>query len=464
MSKFFYNVFLLVYNVAAYILCPWMPKARKWVNGRKNWREKISQQWAVARPPTANRQLPTVVWMHCASLGEFEQGRPVLESLRQKNPGHKIIVSFFSPSGYEIGKDYAGADMVCYLPMDSETNAKDFLDIIQPSLVLWVKYEYWFYFLQEINNRKIPLLLISGIFRPGQAFFKCYGDLHRQMIVFFSHLFVQNQGSYDLIAPLVGKEKITVAGDTRFDRVIEIAENFKPIPEIEQWLNGADKVFVAGSTWPEDEEELTHYVKNHPEIKFIIAPHNIDEENIADAMELFPMAVKWSVANGQWSVGESANVRRETSDVNKIMPLRKLEESIESNPLTTYHSPLTHVLLIDTIGLLSKLYHYATVTFVGGGFGDDGVHNVLEAAVYGKPVIHGPEFEKYPEAVGLVEAGGAYNVEDALELESILERLFSDKPFYDEASQAAKTFVYKQQGATKQVMDYIKQTVFPPIA
>ncbi len=472
MAIFFYNLFLFVYSFAARLVSPWTPKAKQWVNGRKNWRETISSRWSVVNngkttddgQQATTSESPLTIWMHCASLGEFEQGRPVLESLKQKNPSCKIVLSFFSPSGYEIRKNYTGADMVCYLPMDSKTNAKDFLDIIQPSLVLWVKYEYWFYFLQAINSRKIPLLLISGIFRPGQAFFKWYGDLHKQMIVFFSHLFVQNQRSYDLITPLVGKEKVTVAGDTRFDRVIEIAENFQPIPEIEQWLNGADKVFVAGSTWPDDEEELTHYVKSHPEIKFIIAPHHIDEENIADAVELFPMAVKWSVVSGQWAVSESSGENRQTLSVSPEMSKKTFEETVTSSPLTTHHSSLTHVLLIDTIGLLSKLYHYATVTFVGGGFGDDGVHNVLEAAVYGKPVIHGPEFEKYPEATGLVEAGGAYDVEDALELESILDQLFTDQSFYDKSANAAKTFVYKQQGATKQVMDYIKQTVFPPNA
>lgn len=446
MANIIYNLFLFTYSFAAKLISPWTPKARQWVNGRKNWQENLDRQWGlVIKNEIIVTSSPHTIWMHCASLGEFEQGRPVLESLRQKNPHYKIVLSFFSPSGYEIRKDYAGADMVCYLPIDSKANAKDFLDIIKPSLVLWVKYEYWFYFLQEIHNRKLPLLLISGVFRTEQAFFKWYGGLHRQMITFFSHLFVQNQASYNLIFPLVGDDKITIAGDTRFDRVIEIAENFKPITAIEKWLDGTAKVFVAGSTWPDDEEELTHYVKLHPEIKFIVAPHHIDAENIADSMQLFPMAEKWSVING----------RREEPITNIIEVGTNFNETNKSLPLTTHHSPQTNVLLIDTIGLLSKLYHYATVAFVGGGFGDDGVHNVLEAAVYGKPVIHGPEFEKYPEATGLVNCGGAFDVEDALELETVLDQLFEDNTFYNKSAKAAKEFVYAQQGATKQVVEFI---------
>lgn len=453
MTKIIYNLFLFTYSLSARLISPWNSKAKQWLNGRRYWRKNLNNQWL-----TANPDFSPTIWMHCASLGEFEQGRPVLERLKQKKGGYKIVISFFSPSGFEIRKNYAGADMVCYLPMDGKTNAKDFLNIIQPSMALWVKYEYWFYFLQEINNRKIPLLLISGVFRPNQAFFKWYGGLHKQMITFFTHLFVQNEASYSLILPLVGKEKITVAGDTRFDRVIEIAENFKPFPEIEQWLNGAEKVFVAGSTWPDDEEELAHYVKTHPEIKFIIAPHHIDEDNIAEAMELFPMAQKWTVACRLWAVGKTPSENQETLNIVK----QSSETTIENPSFPAHHSPLTHVLLIDTIGLLSRLYYYATVTFVGGGFGDDGVHNVLEAAVYGKPVIHGPEFEKYPEAEGLVDCGGAFDVEDALELENVLDQLFAEKDFYDKAAKAAKKFVYRQQGATGQVVDFITKTVFLP--
>lgn len=448
MAIFFYRIFLSIYVLAAKLISPWQPKAKLWLQGRKNWRKKLESEWAIVNEQlTIDAKPPFTIWMHCASLGEFEQGRPVLEMLRLKNPNHKIVLSFFSPSGYEVQKNYAGANMVCYLPMDSEANAKDFLDIIKPCLALWVKYEYWYYFLQAINSRNIPLLLVSGVFRPDQPFFKWHGQLPRKMLTFFTHFFVQNQTSYDLTLPLVGKEKITITGDTRFDRVIDIAEKATSIPEIEKWLGGAEKVFVAGSTWPDDEEELTHYVKLHPEIKFIIAPHHIDAENITDSMKLFPMAEKWtSLVRPQTLDGHNKTSSKDPSSIPQHLPH------------TIQHAASTeNVLLIDAIGLLAKIYRYADITYLGGGFGNDGVHNVLEAAVYGKPVIHGPEYEKYAEATGLVACGGAYEVDDALELEKILDQLFANKTFYNNAANAAKKFVYEHKGATKMVIDYIEK-------
>lgn len=386
------------------------------MQGRRNWQQSLQLQ--VKQRCTPGN--PTI-WMHCASLGEFEQGRPLLEKLAGNYSSVNIVVSFFSPSGYEICKNYKGASLVCYLPMDSAANAKAFLQIVQPTLVLWIKYEFWYHYLTQIKNQSIPLFMVSGIFRPDQPFFKWYGSLHRHMLQCFTQLFLQNKASSALAATIVDTKKITISGDTRFDRVIAVAENFEPIPLIEAWLADAKQIMVCGSTWDEDEEELSHYVKLHPEITFIIAPHNVNKEEIVDVLKLFPDAVLYSNLTEQAAV------------------------------------PQNHVLIIDTIGILSRLYHYATVAYVGGGFGSDGVHNVLEAAVYGKPVVHGPEYEKFAEATALVEAGGAFETSDALHLEKLLDKLFSDTTFQNEAAAIAKAYVYAHKGASNSIMQFIQE-------
>jgi 3-deoxy-D-manno-octulosonic-acid transferase len=319
-----------------------------------------------------------------------------------------------------VRKNYA-ANVVCYLPMDSPAAAKAFLQFVKPSLVLWVKYEYWYFYLTEIRNQNIPLLLISGIFRPSQPFFQWYGGLHRKMLQSFTALFVQNEPSAQLAAGIAGGEKVQITGDTRFDRVVEIAENFKPIPIIEQWLGGAKKVMVCGSTWDEDEKELSHYVKLHPEIKFIIAPHNVNEEEIAEIQLLLPDLVLYT----------------------------NLEETLPS-------ASNKHVLIINTVGILSRLYYYATITYVGGGFGG-GIHNVLEAAVYGKPVVHGPEYTKFAEAKDLVALGGSYETEDALHLEKLLDHLFNNQSEYNTAAAVAKEYVYSHKGASAAILNYIQE-------
>lgn len=355
--------------------------------------------------------------MHCASLGEFEQGRPLLEKLKQAFPEANFLVSFFSPSGYEVRKNYSGAQVVCYLPMDSAANAQAFLQIVKPSLVLWVKYEYWYYYLTEVSKRNIPLLLVSGIFRESQPFFKWYNGLHTRMLSCFSHLFVQNEASKNLVCRIVPSQKITISGDTRFDRVIAIAEGFTPVKLVEEWLGDTQKVMVCGSTWDEDEEELSHYIRLHPEIKFIIAPHNVNAEEIVEIQALLPGALLFT----------------------------QLSEERKQN----------HVLIIDTVGLLSKLYHYATIAYVGGGFGA-GIHNVLEAAVWGKPVIHGPEYEKFAEAKDLIAAGGSFATEDALHLEKLLDNLFTNTALYEKAAAISKAYVYHHQGATATIFEYVQ--------
>ena len=371
-----------------------------------------------------------VVWMHCASLGEFEQGRPLLEEIKSHFPDCKIIVTFFSSSGYEIIKNFKGADHIFYLPHDSPDNSKKFIERIKPSLVLWIKYEYWYYYLNELKKKNIPTLLISGVYRETMPFFKWYGYLWKKMLDSFTHFFVQTQKSKIVLERLVSTDKITVTGDTRFDRVIAIAEKFEHIPGIERFC-GNSPVIVAGSTWEDDEAEWTHFEKNNPDIKFIIAPHEIDTENLAFVKKQFPGSIFYS----EWM-----EVTNEKSEI-------KSQKSFDN------------CLIIDNIGMLSRLYYYATVCFVGGGFGYDGLHNILEAAVYGKPVIFGPEFEKNFEAEEMIESDGAISIENAVELEKILDELLNDEAELKRRGEAAKNYVYSQSGATKKIMDFIQKNL-----
>ena len=415
MQLIFYTFFLWLYKTAIRIVSPWNQKARLWLLGRKDIMRKISSlQLPSARPR---------IWMHCASLGEFEQGRPIIEKLRRDIPELIVVISFFSPSGYETKKDYTGADHVLYLPEDSESNARAFVDAIHPNLVLWIKYEYWYFYLRELKTRNIPVLLVSAIFIADQPFFKWHGALYRSMLTCFSRIFVQNEDSRKMLDSLGLSSQTEVAGDTRFDRVVEIASSFERLPVIESFC-GNSKVIVAGSTWEEDEEELDHYANTHSEIKFIIAPHEIDEDHLRDIEELFHHCIRFSVWENQTKTMSSL-----AADKN--------------------------VLLIDNIGMLSRLYHYATICYVGGGLGDDGVHNVLEAAVYGKPVVYGPVIEKYNEAVELSACGGGIIVESAIEAEGVFERLFSDLSEYNIACEAARNYVYENKGATEKLVKYI---------
>jgi 3-deoxy-D-manno-octulosonic-acid transferase len=421
-SKLLYNLFLLLYSVGIRVASVWNPKAKKWVAGRRNIFAEINSKLI----PPAAEQNEKPIWMHCASLGEFEQGRPLLEQLKIENPNKKIVLTFFSPSGYEVMKDYAGADHVFYLPMDSPANAQQFLDAVQPCLVLWVKYEYWFYYLTEIKRRNIPTLLVSGIFRDNQPFFKWYGDIWRKMLESFTHFFVQNEDSKQLLTELGFKDNITINGDTRFDRVLEIADSFTDIPHIASFC-GNSPVIVAGSTWEEDEIELLHFVNVHPQIKFIIAPHEINKTNLQDVKEEFPISIFYS--------------ELETGNPQLAEP---------GGPTTP------NVLIIDNVGMLSRLYKYATITYIGGGFGADGVHNVLEAAVYGKPVVFGPVYEKFNEAIGLVQANGAISVDGPVSLETALNGLLNNEEALQKMGEAAGKFVNENAGASKQILQFIQ--------
>ncbi|MBS1497305.1 MAG: 3-deoxy-D-manno-octulosonic acid transferase [Bacteroidetes bacterium] len=409
MDLFFYRLFLMLYKAGISIASVGNPKATLWINGRKN------QQPIQLQPAKT-------VWMHCASLGEFEQGRPVLEGIKRQFPTYKIVLSFFSPSGYEVRKNYKGADEVLYLPMDGKKQAEKFITAINPALVIWVKYDYWFYFLTALKEKNIPVILVSGIYRESQPFFKWYGGMWRKMLQCFYYFFVQTAQSKALLLQLGIEKNVMVSGDTRFDRVIEIAESFTSISaQLDDFCRGS-KVIVAGSTWDDDEAEIIHYAKAHPEIKFIIAPHEIDKENITDILKEFKDAILYS----------------------------ELEhtKNADSN---------SHVLIIDNIGMLSKLYHYADITYVGGGFNDSGIHNILEAAVYGKPVIFGPEYGRAEEAKQLIDIGAAFSIENALALEKIFDALFADENLLKNCSALAKQYVYQQQGATSKIIDFIQE-------
>jgi 3-deoxy-D-manno-octulosonic-acid transferase len=372
------------------------------------------------------------VWMHCASLGEFEQGRPVIEALREQYPGITIVVTFFSPSGYEIRKNYPGADHIFYLPMDSSAHAKKFLNLVNPSLVLWIKYDYWYYYLRELRKRKIPVLLVSPLFRPDQPFFKWYGNIHRLMLDSFHAFFVQNDLSRQLLASLGITHSVFVSGDTRFDRVIDIAKSVESLPLIEAFCN-IHPVIVAGSTWEEDEEELDHFANTHPDIRFIIAPHEIEEDHLRDMENLFRHSIRYSTLEKQ-----TQNSQREGISVfEQIQPV--------------------NVLIIDNIGMLARLYYYAKICYVGGGFGDDGVHNVLEAAVYGKPVVTGPVIEKFIEVMELAEAGGVIIIDNALEAESVFNGLLENESEYTFHGNAARDYVYERRGATQKIIRYIQE-------
>lgn len=384
-----------------------------WLKGRKDFPEISKKNNNDVR-----------VWMHCASLGEFEQGRPVIENIKKTYPAVIIILTFFSPSGYNIIKNYKGADFIYFLPEDGRPNARRFITDVEPDLVIWVKYEYWYFYLSELKARSIPVLLVSGIYRSDMPFFKWYGMLWREMAQTFDHFFVQNNASNKVLRDLVNPSKITVAGDTRFDRVTQIAEGFMPLEAINKFC-GDKKVIVCGSTWEEDEAEWTHFVKANKDIRFIIAPHEIDKQNLLDVKKSFPSAILYS----EWE--KSSQDISGTANIN--------------------------CLIIDNIGMLSRLYYYATITYVGGGFGSDGLHNILEAAVYGKPVIFGPEYEKNFEAIELIRCGGALSIENALELEGVLNKLLNNAEELKLSGEAAKSYVYENRGATEKIMAYIQK-------
>ena len=411
---FLYRIFIGIYPIAAWILGFVNPKAKQWHTGRKEILTQIAAALAANTKP--------IIWMHCASLGEFEQGRPVLEGLQKQYPNYSILLTFFSPSGYEVHKNYAGADYIFYLPMDSAGNASKFLKITNPSIAIFVKYEFWHYYLTQLKKLQIPTILIAGIFRKDQLFFKWYGSFYKKLLSCFTAFFVQDKNSQSLLQSIGINNEAYIGGDTRFDRVIEIAEAFAPIDPIAHFCNNS-LVLVAGSTWFQDDETIAHFEKTNPNIKFIIAPHDITNQRLQNCLSLYKSAVLFS-------------------DYVKVF------NTVPQN---------VNTLIIDNVGMLSKLYHYATITFIGGGFGADGIHNCLEAAVHYKPVLFGPVYDKYIEASGLVDAGGAISIEDALEFEAVANKLFSTEADRIKMGQHAGDFVHAHKGASAKIIHYIQE-------
>ena len=379
--------------------------------GRKNIWHELEE--------TISKNEP-LVWVHASSAGEFEQAKPVIEKLKLNYPSYKILVSFFSPSGYNIARTYTIADHIVYLPLDTALNAERFIRLINPSLVVFVKYDFWYHYLTKVCRLQIPLLLISAVFRENQSFFKWYGGFYRKMLFYFKQIFVQDKESLQLLQKN-GINKTQVNGDTRFDRVAEIAGNFKEIPLIKEFI-GHNKAIVAGSTWPGDENLLKQSLGSLSKIKLILAPHEINEQHLKQIQNQFPDSALYS--------------------------------ELKENPARSVNK---QVLIIDNVGMLSRLYYYATVAYIGGGFTKDGIHNCLEAAVYGKPVVFGSNYLKYREAEDLIEAGGAFSVATAKEFESLLQGLIINDKEYEEVGNASRLFINNRRGATQKIMNYIQE-------
>jgi len=432
-----YTIGLRLYFMAIYIAALFNQKASQWIDGRKN--QKLIR-------------IDSSIWFHFASLGEFEQGRPILEATRAEYPGKKIVISFFSPSGYEIRKNTPLADFVYYLPLDTAKNAKQFIDAIQPEMAIFTKYEYWYHFFKETHKRQVPLYIVSGIFRPKQVFFKWYGGLHRKILSFVSHFFLQDEASKQLLQS-ISITNTTVSGDTRFDRVWTNAQHPKEIPGIAEFING-QKVFIAGSTWPQDEALLAALPELYPGWKFIFAPHEIGEEKINNLVNLLPAgsAIKYSELI-QNSKLRSTLERREEITTREKFKIQNQEPTAYHSPSTTHHSPFT-TLVIDNIGMLSSLYAYGNIAYIGGGFGV-GIHNTLEAAAFGLPVIFGPNYQKFNEARELIALKAGFSISDVSQLKGIVDTLVNDEAFYSVTGKKAGDYVREHTGATEIILKHI---------
>ena len=399
-----YNIGIKIYYCVAIIASLFNFKAKAWVNGRRL--QKVTS-------------IEKSIWFHFASLGEFEQGRPVLEAIKKQYPNYPVVVTFFSPSGYEIRKNTPLADAVYYLPLDTKANALEFISTINPVAAIFTKYEYWYHYFHQLHKQDVPLYVVSAIFRPEQIFFKWYGTLHREMLTKVTQLFVQDDNSISLLKS-IGITDAMVSGDTRFDRVYDNTLQPKALPEIKDFKDDAP-VFIAGSTWPADEELLVNLINHYPEWKFIIAPHEVEEERIKKLVTTLP-----------------ADKTARFSDV-----------AAPNRALNSYQ-----VLIIDNIGMLSALYQYGEMAYIGGGFGA-GIHNTLEAAAYGLPVIFGPKYAKFKEASDLVAAQAGFSIEDEAQLLAIVKRLITDEVYRKIAGRIAANFVARGKGATDVIMKNI---------
>ena len=420
-----YNLFIYLYLLGVVICSLFNEKVRKmWRGEREAFRvlkEKVD--------PEAK-----YVWFHAASLGEFEQGRPLMEQLRRDHPEYKILLTFFSPSGYEVRKNYEGADIICYLPLDTIGNARRFLKAVQPVAVFFIKYEFWYNYLHILKQRGVPTYSVSSIFRPDQVFFRWYGRHYSRVLQCFTHFFVQNEQSRELLAK-IGITCVTVVGDTRFDRVLQIKEQAKQLPIVEQFVGEAPKVFVAGSSWPPDEDIFIRYFKKHPEWKLVIAPHVIGEDHLQQIEQKL----------------EGWSVQRYTAPPSAPEGATSVLQQGNEAP----SGAVGGALIIDCFGLLSSIYRYATVCYVGGGFGVS-IHNTVEAAVWGKPVIFGPENQKFQEAQELKACGGGLEIKDYDDFARIMDRLSADTDALQKAGRAAGDYVMGKAGAVEKILASVK--------
>lgn len=407
--RFLYDLGISLYGLLLRIVSPFHAKAKLWVQGRKGLLTEIAR--------TVGKD-QRYIWFHFASLGEFEQGRSVMEKIRENYPDKKIVVTFFSPSGYQIRKNTPLADHVFYLPSDTAGHAKTFLDLIDVEFAVFTKYEYWYHYFSELNKRSIPLLMISAIFRDKQLFFQPYGGFYRSILKKVDWFFTQNMDSVHLLK-CIRITRAGLAGDTRFDRVRKLPAQHQANPQIEAFIGDADPL-VAGSTWPADEELLRALTDHHPNWKTIIAPHEIHPSRIAQLKKLFPQAILFSE-----------------------MPTVSVTQIKQSS-----------VLIIDTIGLLSSLYYYGKIAYIGGGFGA-GIHNTLEAATYGLPVIFGPNYHKFQEAKDLIELGAGFSIANAAELQAVF-KVLADPQKMTDVGVIAKRYVQQNAGATEIIMKYLE--------
>lgn len=403
-----YNLGIYFYSACLWLASPFVRKAKLLFAGRKGLIRKIEE----AIPPGSK-----IFWIHAASLGEFEQGRPVIEDVRAKYPDYKILLTFFSPSGYEIRKDYMGADLVFYLPSDTPRNVRRFLDVVNPEIALFVKYEFWLNYLNALGHRNIRTYIISAIFRPDSIFFRPYGGMFRRVLSNFTRIFVQDQPSRELLAG-IGVDNVTVAGDTRFDRVGKIADGAKKLPVLDDFTPGCN-VLVAGSTWQPDEDILVQLINANPDMKFVVAPHEMDDSRIDAMMN--------AVAGG------AVRYTRYSED-----PRAKERQ----------------LLVIDTIGILSSVYSYGNFAYIGGGFGV-GIHNTLEAAAFGIPLAFGPNYRRFREACELIADGAARSISDYEELSRWLSELRRDKDAYEKSAVRAGKYVNDNRGATEAILSEI---------
>ncbi len=401
--RLLYSFLIILFSGLVFIASVFDSKARLWTRGRRGWRENLRKKIN----PEEKR-----IWIHCASLGEFEQGRPLIEMIKEKAPEYKILLTFFSPSGYELMKNWTVADNICYLPADTPRNAVNFIEIIRPSMVLFVKYEFWNNYISELSRRNIPLYLVSGIFRPGQHFFKWYGGFFRNILKKFTHIFLQDNRSFDLLKG-IGIRNISITGDTRFDRVSKIAATAADLSVIEEF-RGEEKLLLAGSSWREDEEIISKYINSDPgKMKWAFAPHEIGKSNIDRLEKLF----KTDVVRYSCYKEDSHHAR---------------------------------VLIIDNMGLLSSAYRYAYIAAIGGGFGN-GIHSILEAVSWGVPVLFGPNYYGFKEAYDLIEEGGAFCYKNLEEFSKNVDMWLNNTQVYRSASAGAADYIRQNTGATEKI-------------